>query len=239
MKQMNPKTLAAAIAAGAVVAGIGVSVLVPRPGVKFSGTVEIDPKNSNPPVAIQPETTPPPAPPLNPAAPPQVESPAQPLPPLEPLPIPEHSVKINKVQVTDKGIEVVPSDLPVKKTTRTAEENLQAAFGEMLNTKTAEKDNKSKTSSAIPVGTKLLGLKADKNGIRVDLSEEFSKSGGTSSLQSRLAQVIYTATALDPRAKVWLSVNGEELKELGGLELDQPITRSSLKKDFSSIQGAQ
>jgi Sporulation and spore germination len=237
MKQMNPKTLAAAIAAGAVVAGIGVSVLMPRPGVKFSGTVEIDPKNSNPPVAIQPETTPP-APPLNPA-PPQVEPPVQPLPPLEPLPIPEGSVKINKVQVTDKGIEVVPSDLPVKKTTRTAEENLQAAFGEMLNTKTAEKDPKSKTSSAIPVGTKLLGLKADKNGIRVDLSEEFIKSGGTSSLQSRLAQVIYTATALDPRAKVWLSVNGEELKDLGGLELDQPITRSSLKKDFSSIQGAQ
>lgn len=236
MKQMNPKTLAAAIAAGAVVAGIGVSVLMPHPAVKFSGTVEIDPKNSNPPVAIQPEQAPPP---LNPATPLNPAPPVQPVPPLEPIPIPEHSVKINKVQVTDKGIEVVPTDLPVKKTTRTAEENLQAAFGEMLNAKTAAKDAKSKTSSAIPAGTKLLGLKADKNGIRVDLSEEFSKSAGAASLQSRLAQVIYTATALDPRAKVWLSVNGEELKELGGLELDQPMTRSSLKKDFSSIQGAQ
>jgi Sporulation and spore germination len=237
MKQMNPKTLAAAIAAGAVVAGIGVSVLMPRPAVKFSGTVEIDPKNNgNPPVVVQPET--PPAPPLNPT-PPQVVPPVQQVPPVEPIPIPEHSVKINKVQVTDKGIEVVPSDLPVKKTTRTAEENLQAAFGEMLNTKTAEKNPKSKTSSAIPPGTRLLGLKADKTGIRVDLSEEFSKSAGAASLQSRLAQVIYTATALDPRAKVWLSVNGEELKELGGLELDQPMTRTSLKKDFSSIQGAQ
>jgi hypothetical protein len=237
MKQMNPKTLAAAIAAGAVVAGIGVSVLMPRPAVKFSGTVEIDPKNSNPPVAAQPQT-PPPAPPLNPA-PPEALPPVQQVPPVEPIPIPEHSVKINKVQVTDKGIEVVPSDLPVKKTTRTAEENLQAAFGEMLNTKTAEKNPKSKTSSAIPPGTRLLSLKADKTGIRVDLSEEFSKSAGAASLQSRLAQVIYTATALDPRAKVWLSVNGEELKELGGLELDQPMTRTSLKKDFSSIQGAQ
>jgi hypothetical protein len=237
MKQMNPKTLAAAIAAGAVVAGIGVSVLMPRPAVKFSGTVEIDPKNNgNPPVVVQPET--PPAPPLNPT-PPQVVPPVQQVPPVEPIPIPEHSVKINKVQVTDKGIEVVPSDLPVKKTTRTAEENLQAAFGEMLNTKTAEKNPKSKTSSAIPPGTRLLSLKADKTGIRVDLSEEFSKSAGAASLQSRLAQVIYTATALDPRAKVWLSVNGEELKELGGLELDQPMTRTSLKKDFSSIQGAQ
>ncbi len=235
MKQMNPKTLVAAIAAGAVVAGVGVSVLMPRPAVKFSGTVEIDPKNSNPPVAIQPEQAPPP--PIN--APPQVVPPVQQVPPLEPMPIPEHSVKINKVQVTDKGIEVVPTDLPVKKTTRTAEENLQAAFGEMLNTKTATKDPNSKTSSAIPAGTRLLGLRADKNGIRVDLSEEFSRSGGAASLQSRLAQVIYTATALNPGAKVWLSVNGEELKELGGLELDQPITRSSLKKDFSSIQGAQ
>ena len=237
MKQMNPKTLAAAIAAGAVVAGIGVSVLMPRPAVKFSGTVEIDPKNNgNPPVAIQPET--PPAPPLNPT-PPQIIPPVEQVPPVEPIPIPEHSVKINKVQVTDKGIEVVPSDLPVKKATRTAEENLQAAFGEMLNAKTSAKDPKGKTSSAIPAGTRLLGLKADKTGIRVDLSEEFSKSAGAASSHSRLAQVIYTATALDPRAKVWLSVNGEELKELGGLELVQPITRTSLKKDFSSIQGAQ
>jgi Sporulation and spore germination len=237
MKQMNPKTLAAAIAAGAVVAGVGVSMLIPRPAVKFSGTVEIDPKNSvNPPVVLQPDT--PPAPPLNPT-PPQIVPPVDQVPPVAPIPIPEHSVKINKVQLTDKGIEVVPSDLPVKKITRTAEENLQAAFGEMLNTKTAAKDPNSKTSSAIPSGTRLLGLKADKNGIRVDLSEEFSKPSGAASLQSRLAQVIYTATALDPRAKVWLSVNGEELKELGGLELDQPITRASLKKDFSSIQGAQ
>jgi Sporulation and spore germination len=235
MKQMNPKTLVAAVAAGAVVAGVGVWALMPRSAMKFSGTLEIDPKNSTPPVAIQPEQAPPP--PLNPAPP--VVPPMQQVPPLVPVPIPEHSVKINKVQVTDKGIEVVSSDLPVKKTTRTAEENLQAAFGEMLNTKTAAKDPNSKTSSAIPAGTKLLGLKADKNGIRVDLSEEFSKSGGAASLQSRLAQVIYTATALDPGAKVWLSVNGEELKELGGLELDQPMTRSSLKKDFSSIQGAQ
>jgi Sporulation and spore germination len=234
MKQMNPKTLAAAIAAGAMVAGIGVSVLMPHPAVKFSGTVEIDPKNSTPPVAIQPEQAPPP--PLNPVPP---APPVQQLPPLEPIPIPEHTVKINKVQVTDKGTEVVPIDLQVKKTTRTAEENLQAAFGEMLSTKSADKNAKSKTSSDIPAGTKLLGLKADKNGIRVDLSEEFSKSAGATSLQNRLAQVIYTATALDPRAKVWLLVNGEELKELGSLELDQPMTRSSLKKDFSSIQGAQ
>jgi hypothetical protein len=233
MKEMNPKILVAVIAAGAVAAGVGASMLMPRSAVKFSGTVEIDPKsNSNPPVAMQPDAPPPP---LNPLPPQNVP----PISPVQPIPIPEHRVKINKVQVTDQGIEVVPSDLPVKKTTKTAEENLQAAFGEMLNSKTAAKDLKGKTSSAIPLGTKLLGLKADKNGIRIDLSEEFSKSGGAASLHSRLAQVIYTATALDPAAKVWLSVNGEELKELGGLELDQPITRTSLKKDFSSIQGAQ
>jgi Sporulation and spore germination len=234
MKQMNPKTLAAAIAAGAVVAGVGVSVLMPRPAVKFSGTVEIDPKSNDnsPPVAVQPNTSA--APPVNPPAPPPVEQ----LPPVEPIPIPERSVKISKVQVNDSGIEVVPSDLPIKKTTRTAEENLQAAFGEILNTKTASKDSKGKTSSAIPAGTRLLSLKADKTGIRVDLSEEFSKSAGATSLQARLAQVVYTATSLDPRAKVWLSVNGQELKELGELELDQPITRASLKRDFSSIQGA-
>jgi Sporulation and spore germination len=233
MKHMKSKGVIAALAAGAIALGVGVSTLIPRPGVKITGSVEI-PTNT-PTVAVPTDQAPPPV--LNPSTP-TVSQPVQ-TPQLEPIPIPEKSVKINKVQVTEKGIEVVPSDLPIKETSKSVEDNLRTAFGEMLNNKSVAKGSKGKTSSEIPAGTKLLSLKADKTGVRVDLSEEFEKPGGATSLQARLAQVIYTATSLDRNAKVWISVNGKELRDLGGLELDQPITRSSLKKDFDSIQGAQ
>jgi spore germination protein GerM len=50
--------------------------------------------------------------------------------------------------------------------------------------------------------------------------------------------VIYTASSLDPNAKVFVSVEGESIDEkhpLGGegLTLRQPITRAQFATDFS------
>lgn len=89
-------------------------------------------------------------------------------------------------------------------------------------------------TSAIPKATKLRSIKVDKDNITVDLSPEFTSGGGSASMTGRLGQVIYTATSLNPKAKVFLSVNGKPLETLGGegLEITQPITRESFQKDF-------
>jgi hypothetical protein len=236
MKEINPRILVAAAAAAAIAVGVGVSYLVPRPGVKLS--VEIDPKNNNnPPVAVQPEQSPPP--PINPI-PVEPAKPVEPVEPVQPIPIPERNIKASKPLVVDNGIEMVPSDVPITKVTKTAEENLQEAFGELVNRKSVSKNKPGdKTSSAIPVGTKLLSLKAKKSDIYVDLSEEFEKTDSTNNLQIRLAEVIYTATNLDHNAKVWLSVNGKKISNLGELEIRQPTTRSTLREDFPMIKGAR
>ena len=49
-------------------------------------------------------------------------------------------------------------------------------------------------SSAIPAGTRLLGLSIAGQIATVDLSSEFESGGGATSVLGRLAQVVYTLT---------------------------------------------
>lgn len=107
---------------------------------------------------------------------------------------------------------------------------LKTAFDRLLS---GPKDGS--VSTTIPRGTTLRDLKVEKDGIHVNLSEDFTAGGGSTAMTGRVAQVIYTATSLDPSAKVWIEVEGEPLEVLGGegLELEQPLTRQSLGENFT------
>ncbi|MEO0490877.1 MAG: GerMN domain-containing protein, partial [Cyanobacteria bacterium J06659_2] len=89
--------------------------------------------------------------------------------------------------------------------------------------------------SAIPEDTELLDLAVESDGVHVNLSSDFQFGGGSASMTGRLAQVIYTASSLEPTTAVWLSVDGEPLEVLGGegLIIDQPMTRSQFEENFS------
>lgn len=91
--------------------------------------------------------------------------------------------------------------------------------------------------TAIPPNTKLLSLSQTSEGVKIDLSEEFTEGGGSSAMIARLGQVIYTATSTDPSQPVWLAVQGEPLTVLGGegLMVQQPITRSQFEADFMAL----
>lgn len=107
---------------------------------------------------------------------------------------------------------------------------LKAAFEKMLQGSTDPT-----LTSTIPANTKLQELKIQPDGIHVDLSSEFTTGGGSTAMMGRVAQVIYTATTLDPGGSVWISVNDKPLNVLGGegLVLNQPMTRQEFDQNFS------
>ncbi len=93
------------------------------------------------------------------------------------------------------------------------------------------------SSTAIPANTRLLNLTQTPQGLKIDLSQEFTEGGGSSSMIARLGQVIYTASSLDPAQPIWLLVEGSPLTVLGGesLMIEQPLTRTQFEADFIQI----
>ncbi len=108
------------------------------------------------------------------------------------------------------------------------------AIASVLNSLIAENPPQSTLYSAIPANTKVLSAVTKNQEIRIDLSKDFTKGGGSASMQGRIIQVLYTATSLEPDAKVYLSVEGKALKYIGGegLPVPQPMTRKDFALEF-------
>lgn len=139
----------------------------------------------------------------------------------------EKTANVYWLKPTEKSFNLVPQ--PVKVAANQPNQVLETAFQSLLAGPTEGTD-----STTIPKGTKLLGLKAENDQINVNLSEDFTSGGGSSSMMGRVGQVVYTATTLNPNAKVYIDVNGKPLTVLGGegVELEQPLTRQSFKKNY-------
>lgn len=90
--------------------------------------------------------------------------------------------------------------------------------------------------STVPPRTELLGVKVEGDDVFINFSQEFTEGGGTSAILGRISQVFYTTTSHNDQARVWISVEGEALAQLGGegLLIDQPLTLESFKPNFDS-----
>ncbi|MEH2116273.1 GerMN domain-containing protein [Nostoc sp.] len=152
---------------------------------------------------------------------------AQPVQPSTRQPGNEQTPNVYWLRPKDKNVALVPQ--PVKVASVLPNQALEAAFQSLLAGPTEGTD-----STTIPKGTKLLGLKAENNEVHVNLSEDFTSGGGSTSMMGRVGQVVYTATTLNPKAKVYIDVNGKPLDVLGGegVEIQQPLTREQFKKDY-------
>ena len=83
-------------------------------------------------------------------------------------------------------------------------------------------------TSAIPEGTRLLGISIKDGVATVDLTSEFQSGGGSLSMQMRLAQVVYTVTQFPTVRAVRFSLDGAPVDVFSseGIVLDHPVGRS-------------
>ncbi|HIK08204.1 MAG TPA: GerMN domain-containing protein [Trichormus sp. M33_DOE_039] len=141
----------------------------------------------------------------------------------------EQTANVYWLKTNEKSVELVPQPIKIAATVQ-PNQVLEQAFQSLLAGPT-----EGTNSTTIPQGTKLLGLKVDNNNaIHVNLSEDFTSGGGSTSMVGRVGQVVYTATTLNPNAKVYIEVNNKPLEVLGGegVEIEQPLTRETFKKDY-------
>lgn len=97
---------------------------------------------------------------------------------------------------------------PAKSPARTAVEALLGGVN--------SSERKLGLTTAIPDGTRLLGLSIEKGTATVDLSEEFESGGGTLSMTLRIAQVVNTLTQFKSVKRVAFRIDGKKVEYIGG-----------------------
>ena len=87
-------------------------------------------------------------------------------------------------------------------------------------------------TTAIPTGTRLLGISVKDGVALVDLSKEYASGGGTLSMSLRLAQMVYTLTQFPTIDGVNFALDGKPISVFGGegLILDHPVSRSDYEE---------
>lgn len=92
-------------------------------------------------------------------------------------------------------------------------------------------------TSAIPAGTRLLGLSISDGIATVDLSRDFEAGGGSRSAFGRLAQVVYTLTQFPTVRSVVFQVEGETVTVFGseGIVIDGPMARGDFEDFLPAI----
>lgn len=144
----------------------------------------------------------------------------------------EKMVSICWLNPTGNSIQLVSNRMTFQKSIK-PEQVLRTALETLLSQPPAGANY----TTAIPAGTKLLSLDTKESGIHINLSQEFVAGGGSASMSSRLAQIIYTASSSSDREPIWISVEGKALENLGeeGIVVSQPMTKQDFQNNFEGF----
>jgi hypothetical protein len=102
-----------------------------------------------------------------------------------------------------------------------------AAMNALLEGPDAGDSREGAVSSAVPDGSRLLGLTIENGIATVDLSSEFESGGGSMSVFTRLGQVVFTLTQFPTVQSVLFEIEGRPVTVFSseGILLDGPVGR--------------
>ena len=235
MKPLKPlvaiMTLATVlVACGPSAGGLGtVPPIPPSPGPSASqGEPDLTPAPS--PTAPPPTSAPSPAP--TGSAPPATPQPS----PATPAPTPAPSTLVRAYfylggEPGSAGLVAVLREVTQTRAVATA------AMNELLAGPTSVESGDRTITSAIPDGTRLLGLTIDNGIATVDLSREFETGGGSASVLNRLSQVVYTLTQFPTVTGVVFKLEGEVVTVFSGegVVLDGPVSRADYEELLPAV----
>lgn len=144
----------------------------------------------------------------------------------------------NKEQVKVYFSKVLGSNIvtePVIRRLIVGQSPIKQAITALLEGPTQEETDKN-LYSEIPEGTRIIKIVETPEEVRIDLNEQFTSGGGSSSMVGRLKEVVDTALENEPIRKVYLDIDGQELEVLGGegLEVIQPLTKQAPNQETAN-----
>lgn len=112
-----------------------------------------------------------------------------------------------------------------------------AAMNELLAGPDTDDTGERAVTSAIPVGSRLLGLTIEDGIASVDLSSEFESGGGSASIFTRLGQVVFTLTQFPTVQSVLFEIEGRPVTVFSseGILLDGPVGRDDYEDLLPAI----
>lgn len=114
---------------------------------------------------------------------------------------------------------------PVRRKIYKNENSLRIAMAELLKGPTSNEE-KLGYFSEIPKKTRLIEIKETPERVIINLSNDFEIGGGSAAMTTRLEQLIYTVLDSVDKKPVYLELNGEEAKYIGGegVMVPQPLS---------------
>lgn len=117
--------------------------------------------------------------------------------------------------------------MPVKRAPSEDETRISVAINALLNGPN-KKEIKQGYFTEIPKNTKLLALKETDDKITINLSRDYEIGGGSESMTFRLEQLINTAIDNAEGKPVYLEIEGQQIKYIGGegIIVPQPLSKN-------------
>jgi spore germination protein GerM len=115
--------------------------------------------------------------------------------------------------------------IPVVRNITEGRTKYETAFRELFLGPTIKEKEKLKLNTEIPEGTRLIKVEELADKVNIDVSGQFMSGGGSETMQARFRQLRETALTNAKGRPVFLYIDGELSKRIGGegLEVPQPL----------------